>query len=97
MGHLTMEWDSSLLRYWGVKIYADFFNGLSPQQRENAILHKPLHIIPECAIGYKKLAKEMAGSPMILGVWSIRKKVSVKFWTSPFWKKSIFQIYLMKI
>ena len=43
MGHLTMEWDSSLLRYWGVKIYADFFNGLSPQQRENAILHKPLN------------------------------------------------------
>ena len=37
------------------------------------------HIIPECAIGYKKFAKEMAGSPMILGVWSIRKKVSVKF------------------
>ena len=55
------------------------------------------HIIPECAIGYKKFAKEMAGSPMILGVWSIRKKVSVKFWTSPFWIKSIFQIYLMKI
>ena len=42
------------------------------------------HIMPECAIGYKKLAQEMTGSPMILGVWSIRKKVPVKFLTSPF-------------
>ena len=42
------------------------------------------HIDPECAIGYKKLAQEMVGSPMILGVWGIRKKVPVKYLIGPF-------------
>ena len=52
------------------------------------------HIMPECAIGYKKFDKEMVRSPMILDVFGIIKKVSLKYFIGPFRKNAILNLYI---
>ena len=55
------------------------------------------HILPECALGYKKIDNGMVTFPMILDDFWTRKKVSPKYSPTSFQNIAIFQIYRCKI
>ena len=71
-----------------------FGNMIHPNIR---VFLKAYHILPECALGYKKIDHGMVTFPMILDDFWTRKKVSPKYSPTSFQNIAIFQIYRWKI